>query len=268
MTMFEQSTRTATGAHLEAVQRQFRRQAEAYSAMPVVTDPEFLSYIVSISGVSKGDSVIDVASGPGFVAIAFAPHCGRVIGIDATDRFVARATGEAERRRLDNVAFMLGDAEQMAFPDHAFDVAVCRFAFHHFPRPTVVLAEMRRLVRPGGTIVLVDMVAAEDPVKANYHNDLERLCDPSHARALPASEFERMFARQGLDLTYKQTVKSTYSLEDWIAHGAPTPDRAARILEMMEASANEDKSGLNVRITNGRLFFSHTGASYVMRRRP
>jgi ubiquinone/menaquinone biosynthesis C-methylase UbiE len=267
MTTFEQSTRAETSLHLEAVQRQFRRQAEAYSAMPVVTDPEFLSYIVSISGVSKSDSVIDVASGPGFVAMAFAPHCGRVIGIDATDRFVARATEEAARRRLENVSFMLGDAERMAFPDDAFDVAVCRFAFHHFPRPAAVLAEMRRVVRPGGTIVLVDMVAAEDPVKANYHNELERLCDPSHARALPASEFEQMFASLSMDLTYKQTVKSTYSLEEWITHGAPPPDRAARILEMMEASANTDKSGLNVRITNGRLFFSHTGASYVMRRR-
>lgn len=268
MTMFEQSTPADSSNHLEAVQRQFRRQAEAYSAMPIVTDPEFLSYIVSISGVCKSDNVIDVASGPGFVAMAFAPHCGRVIGLDATDRFVARATDEAARRRLDNVSFMLGDAERMAFPEHAFDVAVCRFAFHHFPRPAVVLAEMRRVVRPGGAIVLVDMVAAEDPVKAAYHNELERLCDPSHARALPASEFERMFSRQGLELTYKQTVKSTYSLEDWMAHGAPTPDRAARILEMMEASATSDKSGLNVRITNGRLFFSHTGASYVMRRRP
>jgi hypothetical protein len=76
-----------------------------------------------------------------------------------------------------------------------------------------------------------------------------------------------MFVRHRLELTYKQTVKSTYSLEDWIAHGAPTPDRAARILEMMEASANADRSGLNVRVTNGRIFFSHTGASYVMRRK-
>jgi hypothetical protein len=126
---------------------------------------------------------------------------------------------------------------------------------------------MRQVVRPGGTIVIVDMVASEDPAKASYHNEIERLCDPSHARALPASEFERMFARMGLELTYKQTVKSTYSIEDWMAHGAPAADCAARILEMMEASVQEDKSGLNVRVTNGKLFFSHTGSSYVMRRR-
>jgi len=258
---------TDVNAHLEAVQSQFRRQAEAYSAMPVVTDPEFLSFIVSISGVGKRDHVLDVASGPGFVAMAFAPHCDRVVGVDATDRFVERATNEAANRRLSNISFVLGDVERMAFPENSFDIAVCRFAFHHFPRPAKVLAEMRRVVRPGGNLVIVDMVASEDAVKAAYHNQVERLCDPSHARALAATEFERMFAEQGFDLTYKQTVKSSYSIEEWIAHGAPPPEQAARIRELMAASIAEDKSGLNVRRVNDTMFFSHTGASYVIRKR-
>jgi ubiquinone/menaquinone biosynthesis C-methylase UbiE len=260
-------TATHDGTNLETVQSQFRRQAEAYSAMRVVTDPDFLASIVSISGVGKSDRVLDVASGPGFVAMAFAPHCDRVVGIDATDRFVERATREAATRRLHNAAFVLGDVERIAFPENSFDIAVCRFAFHHFPRPANVLAEMRRVVRPGGRLVIVDMVAAEDADKAAYHNEVERLCDPSHARALSASEFERMFSEQGFDLTYKQTIKSSYSIEEWIAHGAPPAENAARIHELMAASIAGDKSGLNVRRVNETLHFSHTGASYVIRKR-
>jgi ubiquinone/menaquinone biosynthesis C-methylase UbiE len=253
--------------HLEAIRRQFRRQAEAYVAVPVVTDPEFLSYIVSISGVGKQHQVLDVASGPGFVAMAFAPHCDRVIGIDATDRFVERANNEAAARRLANASFVLGDVTQMAFPDASFDIAVCRFAFHHFPEPAKVLAEMRRVVRPGGVNIIVDMVASEDPVKAAYHNDVERLCDPSHARAIPATEFERMFSEQGFDLTHKQTIKTSYTIDEWIAHGGPPADRDAKIREMMSASIADDKSGLNVRRVNDTIAFSHTGASYVIRKR-
>src|SRR5208283_4134862 len=135
-----------------------------------------------------------------------------------------------------NATFVLGDVERMAFPENSFDIAVCRFAFHHFPRPANVLAEMRRVVRSGGKLVIADMVAAEDPVKAAYHNQMERLCDPSHARAIPAAEFERMFAEQGFDLTYKKTVKTSYSIEEWIAHGAPPPAQAARIRDLMAAS--------------------------------
>jgi ubiquinone/menaquinone biosynthesis C-methylase UbiE len=261
------SSPASAQAHLETVQSQFRRQAEVYAAMPVVTDPDFLGFIVSISGVGKGDHVLDVASGPGFVAMAFAPHCDRVVGIDATDRFVERAINEAGRRNLRNATFMLGDVERMGFGDNSFDIAVCRFAFHHFPRPANVLAEMRRVVRPGGKLLIVDMVASEDADKAAYHNQLERLCDPSHARALPASEFERMFAEAGCDLLHKQSRKSSYNIEDWIAHGAPPAEKADQIRAMMTASLEQDKSALDVRRVNGTMQFSHTGASYVIRKR-
>ncbi|MBV8454117.1 MAG: class I SAM-dependent methyltransferase [Deltaproteobacteria bacterium] len=256
-----------TKGNLKLVQQQFRRQAEAYEAIPIVTDEQFLNYIVTISGVGKNDRVLDVASGPGFVAMAFAPHCREVIGIDATDRFVARAEAEASRRRLTNVSFMLGDVERMSFPDQTFDVVVCRFAFHHFPHPDAVLAEIRRVVRDGGTVMIVDMVASEDTEKAAYHNRVERLCDPSHARALPATEFERMFAAQRLDVLHKEPRKSSYTLDAWIAHGAPAPTQEAQIRELMAASVAEDRSGLDVRVMDGVIGFSHTGMSYVLRKR-
>jgi ubiquinone/menaquinone biosynthesis C-methylase UbiE len=199
--------------------------------------------------------------------MAFAPHCREVVGIDATERFVARASAEAARRGQDNISFTLGDVERMTFADESFDIAVCRFAFHHFPQPANVLAEMRRVVRTGGVVVIVDMVAAEDVARAEYHNRVERLCDPSHARALPASEFERMFKEQKFELTYKQMVKSSYSIDEWIAHGAPAAEQDAQIRELMSASLVEDRSGLDVRMVNGTMHFSHTGASYVMRKR-
>lgn len=257
-----------SSGNLGLVREQFRRQAEVYATMPVVTDPRLLDFIVSISGVRKTDCVLDLASGPGFVAMAFAPHCARVVGLDATDRFVERARGEAMRRGLANVCFAVGDAERMAFPAGTFDLAVCRFAFHHFPRPTEVVAEMGRVTRPGATIVILDLLASEDPERAEYHNRLERLCDPSHARALPASEFEQIFAQQRLEIVYKQTRKDDFSMEEWIAHGAPSRENTAKIVELMEAAVEDDKAGLRVRRENGKLCFSLTGASYVLRKRP
>ncbi|HEY2526011.1 MAG TPA: hypothetical protein VGI29_13185 [Candidatus Binataceae bacterium] len=72
--------------NLTSVQRQFRRQAEACSTMKVVTDPRILDHMVEISEVRPDSRVLDVACGPGFVAMAFAPRCQSVLGIDATDR--------------------------------------------------------------------------------------------------------------------------------------------------------------------------------------
>jgi ubiquinone/menaquinone biosynthesis C-methylase UbiE len=252
--------------NLAAVQRQFRRQAEAYSTMPVVTDPALLNYIFDVSKAGSNDRVLDVASGPGYVAMTFAPHCSRVVAIDATDRLANRARGEALRRGLTNLSFVLGNVERMPFAADSFDVAACRFAFHHFAHPDAVLAEMRRVIRGGGTAVIVDMIASEDRLRADLHNRIERLCDPSHARALPASEFQNLFSANGFDLVLASNRTTSYTVDEWIAHGGPSVEDRAKILELMESSLDVDKTGLAIRRENGDLVFSHTGATYVLRK--
>src|ERR1700739_2501697 len=115
--------------NLTAGQQQFRRQAEAYSTMKVVTDPRILDKMVDVSEMRPDARVLDVACGPGFVAMVFAPKCRSVLGIDATDTLVARARAETARRGISNITFTLGDVERMPFRTSEFDLATCRFAF-------------------------------------------------------------------------------------------------------------------------------------------
>jgi ubiquinone/menaquinone biosynthesis C-methylase UbiE len=250
--------------NLTLVQKQFRRQAEAYSTMQVVTDPRILQNMVELADIAQTGRALDVACGPGFVAMAFAPSCRAVIGIDATDLLIARARVEATRRGLENIAFVLGNVERMPFATEEFDAAACRFAFHHFAHPYELLAEMARVLRPGGRMVIVDQTTSEDPAKSDYHNRIERLCDPSHVRAIPVSEWERMINEAGLEVTYRGGRDTSYDLESWMAHGGPSPERRARIIEMMEASLAADRSGLKVRRQDGQIWFSHTGVTYAL----
>ena len=250
--------------NLTLVQQQFRRQAEAYSTLKIVTDPRILDNMVEISEVRPDSQVLDVACGPGFVAMAFAPKCRSVLGIDATDRLVARARAETTRRGISNVSFTLGNVERMPFRAGEFDLATCRFAFHHFAHPHEVLAEMTRVLKPGARMVIVDQTTSEDPAKSEYHNRVERLCDPSHARAIPVSEWKRMIANTGLEVAYQSGLDISFDLETWMSHGGPPPERRAQIIEMMEASVGIDRSGLKVRRENGQIWFSHTGVTYVL----
>lgn len=250
--------------NLTLVQRQFRRQAEAYSTMKVVTDPRILDHMVEVSQVRPDSRVLDVACGPGFVAMALAPKCRSVLGIDATDTLVARARAEASRRGISNLGFALADVERMPFGPDRFDLATCRFAFHHFAHPREVLAEMARVLKPGARMVIVDMTTSEDPAKSDYHNRVERLCDPSHARAIAVSEWERMIGEAGLEVAYRGGRETSYDLESWMAHGGPPPERRAQIVEMMEASLAADRSGLKVRRQDGQIWFSHTGVTYAL----
>lgn len=251
--------------HVARIQEQFSRQAEAYKRLKIVTDPRMIAAVVSASGVRPGDRIVDLACGPGFLTMGFAERAAEAVGVDVTDTFLDGARAEAAARGLRNVSFIHGDVTRLQFPDSVFDVSVCRSAFHHFPQPAAVLAEMTRVTRGGGMIVIVDMLGCEDPAKSAYHDRVEKLCDPTHARAIPASEFEQMFAAHGLRIVSKANRETSYSLPEWIAHGGPSESVAGEIRRLMEASIATDLCGLRVRReADGELHFSHQGAGYFL----
>lgn len=248
----------------QLVREQFNRQAEAYEKLAIVTDRKLLDQMVSLSGVRSGDRVIEFACGPGFVAMAFAEKGAIVTGVDVSERFLEHAQARAKRRHLSNVSFLAGNVEALDIAPDSFELAVCRFAFHHFGNPIKVLSEMKRMTRPGGRMLILDMIASENRAWADYHNRVERQCDPSHVRAIAASEFERMFAESGLFILHKTRRETSYGLEEWMAHGGPSAESRAAIIALMEASIDHDCSGLKVRRENGEIRFSHQGMSYLL----
>ena len=252
-------------SHVEKIRRQFTRQADAYSRMRQTRDEKGLNGLVALAGVSSSDRVVDVACGPAFLTMAFAEKCRHAVGVDATGELLNGARREAARRRIDNVAFVLGDVNRLVLRDRSCDVASCRAAFHHFPDPANVLSEMQRLLRPGGTILIADMLASKDPEQAAYHDRIERLCDPTHTRALAGTEFEQLFRDAGLELLHCPTSQTHYDVEEWLEHGGPTDEAASEVRRLLEASLTRDLSGLNVRREGDRLKFTHNAAAFLLR---
>lgn len=251
-------------AGLDRIRDQFTRQADAYIRMAQTTNQRGLERLVGLADAAEADHALDVACGPGFLTMAFAQVCAHVTGLDATGEFLARAREEAGRRGLLNIDFREGNAERLPFEDESFSIVSCRAAFHHFPHPARVLAEMKRVATPDGRIVIADMLASDDPRKADYHNRIERLCDPTHVRALSAADFEAMFTEAGLEIIKQPRSTLNYELDDWISHGGPAQEDVREIHELMGASIDRDLSGLNVRKEQGRLHFSHTAVAYVL----
>jgi ubiquinone/menaquinone biosynthesis C-methylase UbiE len=104
-----------------------------------------------------GDHVLEVAPGPGYLAIALAQLGSyRIVGLDISRSFVRIARDNATRNRVD-VDFQEGDAAAMPFAAEAFDCVVCRAAFKNFSDPVGALAEMHRVLRPRGRALIVDM---------------------------------------------------------------------------------------------------------------
>ena len=251
--------------HLDKIRDQFTRQADAYVRLRATTDEKNLAGLAKLVGVGPNDRALDVACGPGFLTMALAARAGAAVGVDATEEFLARARAEAQRRGLSNVEFRSGDAERLPFPDASFDAATCRAAFHHFLHPESVLAEMKRVVKPGRTLLVADMLTSEDPAKAEHHNAIERLCDPSHARALPVSEFEEMFRAAGLELVMSPQTSMDYDVDEWLDHGGPSAEVRRHIISLLEESMVEDRTGLSVKRENGKLWFGYRAAAFLLR---
>jgi len=248
------------------VRAQFTKQAEAYAGMEQTRDERALRGLVGLSGARPTDRVLDVACGPGFLTMAFAAACASARGVDATPAFVARATRVAAERGLSNVSFALGDVNALPEPDAAYDVVACRAAFHHFTDPPRVLAEMARATKPGGTVVVADLLGSPDPAKARLHDRIERLCDPSHARALPLAELDAMVARQGLSVVHRLTGEMSYDVEEWLGHGGPDATTADEIRALLEHAIEGDRADLAVARADGRLRFRHRTAAFVLRK--
>ena len=127
--------------------------------------PEFTALAAKIAGVVPASgAVLEVAPGPGFLSIELARHGLQVTGVDISKTFVDIAQRNAAAQSA-TVRFTRGDAAALPLADASTDFVVCRAAFKNFSQPVKALSEMRRVLRPGGTALLIDM-RRDVPVEA------------------------------------------------------------------------------------------------------
>jgi SAM-dependent methyltransferase len=231
-------------SHRERILDQFTRQAVPFSTAPGIRDEAALRLMVEASAAGPDDTVLDVASGPGLVVGAFARVVRRATGIDVTPAMLARARDLAAAAGLDNVTFTEGDVSHLPWDDGTFSIVVSRFAFHHFPEPAAVLAEMRRVCRPGGRLVVCDLTASPDPVRAAAFHRIEILRDPSHVRALTLAELTGLFEAAGLGTPRATFYRLEFELEGLLQRSFPDPADVDTIRAAYVASVADDALGL------------------------
>jgi SAM-dependent methyltransferase len=229
----------------ERILDQFTRQAVPFSTAPGIKDERALELLVEASGAGPDDTVLDVACGPGLVVAAFARVARHATGIDVTPAMLARA--RELTADLANVTLDHGEVLPLPYADGTFSIVVSRFAFHHFADPGAVLAEMRRVCRPGGRIVVCDLTASDDPAKAAAFHRIEMLRDPSHVRALTLAELTALFDATGLPAPSPTFYRLPFELEGLISRSFPRPEDVETIRAAYTASAADDGLGLETK---------------------
>lgn len=213
--------------HDEEILDQFTKQAEPFLRRHEHSNQELLERMGNCARVQAADRLLDIACGPGIVSTFFARHAARVTGLDIVPAMIERARSYAAEQGLDNVDFALGSCTALPFPDASFDVVVTRFSFHHFVEPAAALAEMKRVAKPGGTVVVTDV--APRPDVRDMFDMWEKLRDPSHTSAKTEEELETMGTTAGLQLRRKESCTLEMELGGLLASSFPPEGNADKI---------------------------------------
>jgi SAM-dependent methyltransferase len=251
-------------SHRDLILDQFTRQAVPFSTAPGIKDERALELLVEASGAGPDDTVLDVACGPGLVVAAFARVARHATGIDVTPAMLARA--RELTRGFANVTLDHGDVLPLPYADATFSIVVSRFAFHHFADPRAVLAEMRRVCRPGGRVVVCDLTASDDPRKAARFHEIEMLRDPSHVRALTLAELTNLFETTDLAQPTPTFYRLPFELEGLLQRSFPAPEHVETIRAAYTASAADDSLGLETKRVGNEIRAAYRVAILATRR--
>jgi len=208
------------------VQKKFGAAAADYAASAVHAKGPSLARLVALVDPQPQWRALDVATGAGHTALAFAPHVAHVVASDITDEMLAQAAKLAADKGLANFETARAEAGALPFDDESFDLVVCRLAAHHFPDPAAFVSESFRVLKPGGTFALVDNVSpdatmlpkatpAELAEAAAVFNAYESLRDPSHVRALTLSEWLELMRSTGFRGTVHELLDQHIAFEPW-----------------------------------------------------
>lgn len=162
MTVSEQQHREAK----QQITGIFDRAAPTYDQVGARFFAHFGRRLVEVAGLASGSAVLDVATGRGavlFPAAEAVGSAGRVVGIDLAQHMLAATQAEATARGVTNVALQHMDAEALQFPDATFDAALCGFALFLLPQMDHALAQIRRVLCPGGRITVSTWVNVFGP---------------------------------------------------------------------------------------------------------
>ena len=230
------------------VQQQFGAYAAAYSNSAPHAKGESLARIVDVAAPQAHWTALDVATGAGHVAAALAPWVASVVASDITPEMLGEAQKLAAKRGLANMTTAVADAERLPFAAATFDLVTCRIAPHHFPHVARFVAEVRRVLRPGGTFALVDNIAPDERSLPGFakaqlreaaiaYNTFEKLRDPSHERCLTLSEWLELIEDTGLAVRHHEILAKPMSYPDWLGRMQVGAEARARLDEIFATAS-------------------------------
>lgn len=217
-------------------------------------DAQLLAELIRPLAVER---ILDVATGTAAAAtVAATVSGGTVIGVDSSAAMLAQARAGAGPVRL-AVAII----EELPFADAIFDLVLCTRALHHVRHPDLAVAEMARVVRSGGHIIVADNVTGYSGGVHDQVEQIQRLRDPGHASTLAENRIIELLRENSLDVVECHRTTSYRPLGEWLGDGGAGAAEAAEIRRRLAALGDDLDSG----DTFGSTFVTEAGEAVGLR---
>ena len=251
-------------SHHDRVRERFTGNAKAFSAFALSRRGEeaarFVERLTAGLDNAAGMVAVDVACGPGTFTLPLAKRVGKAFGVDLTPAMLEHARAAAERERVANVEFKLGDADSLPFADGEVGIVFCGYSIHHMTDPRRAIAEMARILAPGGRLGIADLIVGEG-ANPEANNDIERARDLSHVAKQTPAQLRALIEGAGIGVIGEETHKRRYDFDEWMQSAGcrPGDPRYTETLRLMENAMAGNVAGLSPSISSsGKLEFMET----------
>lgn len=228
-----------TSDHNAIVSSQFNPMAQAYLTSAVHANGADLEQMVNLVGERPDAIALDMGYGGGHVTFRLAPLLKKVVAYDLSESMLTVVADESRRRGLNNVTIQKGAVESLPYPAESFDVVVSRYSAHHWQDISAGLAEMRRVLKPGGLAICMDVIAPEQPLLDTWLQSLELLRDPSHVRDASLTEWCDWLSKAGFVIDTVMKLRLRLEFSAWVER-MKTPKHQVIAIRSLQERAGSD----------------------------
>ncbi|CNK80736.1 class I SAM-dependent methyltransferase [Yersinia vastinensis] len=229
---------TIQNSHQDAVERQFGDQANAYLTSAVHAQGKDLQRLTTLLQPHGDARLLDLGCGAGHASFTAATVVKSVVSYDLSAQMLNVVSQAASDKGLTNIEVKQGLAESLPFDDQSFDIVISRYSAHHWHDVGQALREVKRVLRPGGKVIFMDVISPGHPVLDIYLQTVEVLRDTSHVRNYSPGEWLALFTEAGLIINEVTSDKLYLEFSSWIAR-MRTPTYFATAIRELQKCASD-----------------------------
>lgn len=225
--------------HKSVVDTQFGERADAYLSSAVHAQGKEFTLLQQALTNQPDTQLLDLGCGAGHVSFHLSPLVKKVVAYDLSSAMLDVVKKKTIEKSLSNIETVEGVAENLPFADNSFEFVVSRYSAHHWQDLGLALREVKRVLKPTGTAVFIDVTAPEQPLLDTYLQTVEILRDTSHVRDYSVAEWLQQMGEARLIVTQHHRQRLHLEFTSWVERMRTPAIFREAILKLQTSVAEE-----------------------------